>query len=60
VKFTFIKESSGNPFEGEQAKVLMEMHGSTYTDVLLHFEDFLRGCGYIFDGHLDIVEEEAE
>lgn len=24
------------------------------------FEDFLRGCGYVFDGHLEIVNNEAD
>jgi hypothetical protein len=29
-------------------------------DVVMAFEDFLRGCGFVFDGHLEIVEEETE
>ena len=29
-------------------------------DVIGAFEDFLRGCGYVFDGHLEIVQEETE
>ena len=29
-------------------------------DVVMAFEDFLRGCGYVFEGHLDIVQEETE
>ena len=27
-------------------------------DILQEFQDFLRGCGYYFDGNLDIVNEE--
>lgn len=25
-------------------------------DVISHFEEFIRGCGYIFDGYLKIVD----
>ena len=28
--------------------------------VLRRTEDFLRGCGFIFDGHLGIIEEDKE
>lgn len=27
-------------------------------DVLLRMQDFLKGCGYVFDGTLDIVSDE--
>lgn len=27
-------------------------------DLLEAFEAFLKGCGFVFDGHIDIVEEE--
>ncbi len=30
----------------------------TLDDVLRRTEDFLHGCGFIFDGHLGIIEEE--
>lgn len=30
------------------------------SDVISAFEDFLRGCGYVFEGNLDIVEEQKE
>ena len=29
-------------------------------DILSQFEDFLRGCGFILDGYLDIVDEKQE
>lgn len=28
------------------------------TDILESFEKFLRGSGFVFDGHIDIVEED--
>jgi hypothetical protein len=31
---------------------------STLTEVIEKFENFLKACGYVFDGHLDIVQEE--
>jgi hypothetical protein len=27
-------------------------------EILATVEDFLRGCGFVFDGHLEIVEED--
>lgn len=32
---------------------------STLTDVLEAFQFFLKGCGYHFDGYVDIVDDEA-
>ena len=29
------------------------------SEILGTMEDFLRGCGFVFDGHLEIVEEET-
>lgn len=30
---------------------------TTIDDVLRTFEDFLRGCGFFFDGSIEIVKE---
>jgi hypothetical protein len=32
----------------------------TLPEVLSQFEDFLRGCGFHFEGSLELVEEESE
>jgi len=32
----------------------------TLPEVLASFEDFLRACSYSFDGHVAIVDEDAE
>lgn len=29
-------------------------------DVILHFQEFLRGCGYYFDGEIGIISEKEE
>lgn len=29
-------------------------------DVLERFEEFLRGCGYVFNGTLDFVQEDGQ
>ena len=42
------------------SKVTMEFNKETLTDVIAQFQDFLRGCGYYFDGNLEIVEHEIE
>ncbi len=34
-------------------------HDSDLDSMLEGFELFLRGCGYIFDGKIEIVEEET-
>jgi hypothetical protein len=31
---------------------------STLTEVIESFENFLKACGYVFNGHLDIVQDE--
>jgi hypothetical protein len=39
------------------------VHTNEYVDlgdVLASFEDFLRGCGWVFDGHVVIEEDEDE
>lgn len=57
--FTFSKESDGTDFENNQSNVGMEFHALELPDILSHFEDFLRGCGFIIDGHLDVMEDEV-
>lgn len=37
--------------------VIVKSNEVVLTDLLEDFEDFLRGCGFVFDGHLEIVEE---
>jgi hypothetical protein len=57
-KYTFVCEYTdwqGKP----DGKVIHENQHDTLTSVIESFERFLRGAGFYFDGHLDIVEEET-
>ena len=36
-------------------KINMEFESETLDDVLEEFAMFLRGCGYVIDGRLDVV-----
>lgn len=38
-------------------KITHEFEADTIEEVCAQFEDFLRGAGFHFDGHLDIVED---
>jgi hypothetical protein len=41
-------------------KITMEFSGDkTWAEALTNFEQFLRGCGYHFDGHFELVEEDG-
>lgn len=54
MKFTFTSEfvGFGSP------KNTMEFEVDQLSDVVTYFEQFLRGCGYHFDGHLDFLTDE--
>jgi hypothetical protein len=36
----------------------MEFKAVRLDEIVANFEDFLRGCGFVFEGHLDFVEDE--
>jgi hypothetical protein len=58
--FTFVKEPDGTVFEDNQSNVGMEFKAVELDEIVAHFEDFLKGCGFIIDGHLDFVEDEND
>jgi len=53
----FSKEPDGTPLENNQSRLVMEFDAVELPDIVSHFEDFVRGCGFILDGHLDITED---
>lgn len=55
-KFILTYELNGENFESIK-RVEHEFNEEHIDDVLMSFEHFLRGCGYYFEGHLDLVEE---
>jgi hypothetical protein len=56
MKFTFIKEPTNDWIKDSESKVTFEFEEVQIDNVIAHFEDFLRGCGFHFDGRLDFVE----
>ena len=56
MKFTFLKEPSEDIWLGEgEPKVTFECEEVQIEEVVAHFETFLLACGFIIDGHLEIV-----
>ena len=53
-KFTFINEESS--YVGN-CKTTTEFSAAHIDEVLARFEDFLKGAGFVFDGHLEIVDD---
>ena len=58
--FTFIKERSDHPSEDNQTNTTTEFESIELGEIVVNFEDFLRGCGFVFKGHLDFVEDEDD
>lgn len=52
-KFTFICDH--NDEDGPGPKLTFDTERVTLDDVLFDFQDFLKGCGYVFDGEVSIV-----
>ena len=59
-KFTFICQEEPSTFAefGDEitTKRTVEFHGSHLEGIIGEFESFLRGCGFHFDGYLEMVE----
>jgi hypothetical protein len=45
--------------DARETTVTLSTEALTLPEILGSLEDFLRGCGFVFDGHLEIVEEDA-
>ena len=39
-------------------KINIEFEGETLEDILEEFSMFLRGCGFVIDGTLDVIPDE--
>lgn len=39
-------------------KINMEFEGETLENILEEFSMFLRGCGFVIDGRLDVIPDE--
>jgi hypothetical protein len=59
-KFTFICEEEPMPFaDSIVTKKTFEFNAERLDSVIGEFETFLKGCGFSFDGHLNLVNEDA-
>jgi hypothetical protein len=52
-KYTFISEACN------KETLTITLRADTLQEVLESFERFLKGAGFVFSGHLDIVEEDS-
>lgn len=57
-KFTFKCEHQDCYTDEVEITNTTEFKGETLEDVIENFEMFLRGSGFVFHGHLDIVSED--
>ena len=61
MKFKFTGEYEPMPFQDAiSSKRKIEFEAESLSNILEQFEMFLRGCGYVFEGQIDIVNEFAE
>lgn len=58
MRMIFTCEHDG-PFNNVIGRVQHETMNEYLPDILEDIELFLKGCGFIFDGHLDIVPKET-
>ena len=59
-KFTFIKQpEDDNWLEEGDSKLTTEFSAVTLDRVLEEFELFLKGSGFVFNGHLDFVQDKS-
>ena len=60
-KFTFICEDEAMPWStGITSKKTVEFNGDSLSDIVNEFEMFLKGCGFNFEGQLDLVNTDAD
>jgi hypothetical protein len=56
-KYTY---SDTNLEEYSPVEVTFDMPGEiSITQMLNNFESYLKACGFVFDGHLEVVQEEG-
>ena len=62
MKFTFSCDEGPGLIRGHGPETVrtVTFNGSELDHILEEFELFLKGSGFVFDGHLDFVEEESQ
>jgi len=58
-KYTFTSDFVPDQLDGSNRaiKVTHEFEADTIEEICTQFEDFLRGAGFHFDGHIDLVDD---
>jgi hypothetical protein len=56
--FKYIQEEGGENFSPVEVTFEIPTGEVTITEMLYNFECYLKACGFVFDGHLEVVEEE--
>jgi hypothetical protein len=60
-KFTFICQEESMPWvSATEATRTVIFSGETLSDIVGEFEMFLKGCGFHFEGHLELVDYDAD
>jgi len=60
-KFTFICEDEAMPWSaGITSKKTVEFSGENLNEIVGEFQMFLKGCGFNFEGQLDLVDTNAD
>lgn len=58
--FKFIKNHEKNLYDSHESTITMETNSEQLFDILRDFENFLRGCGYVIDGTIELVRNDNE
>ena len=56
-KYTLISETSDPRLPGLTSKITHEFEAELLPDVIMYLDAFLRGCGFVFRGQLEIIED---
>jgi hypothetical protein len=56
--FKYIQEEGGENFSPVEVTFEIPTGEVTITEMLYNFECYLKACGFVFDGHLEVVDEE--
>jgi len=60
MKYTFIMEETDIRGDLVGNKIVSEFKSDYLEDILVKFQDFLKGSGFVFDGQLDVVNDFEE
>ena len=62
MKFTFSCDEGPGLIRGHGPETVrtVTFNGTELDHILEEFELFLKGSGFVFDGHLDFIEEESQ